>query len=209
MRVQHPLRVARRAARVTKYRRLALIELRVVEASGTCVLEQILVAQRVGKLPDLCPVRAPASHDDVVGDSPEARSELGEDRNERLVHEDHPVLGVVDDVGQLLGEQADVQRVQHGADAGGGEVELEVALVVPGEARHPVALLHAEPDESPRQPVDPVGQLGVGRPPDRALAGERHQLGAEVAGAHPAANVIEGQLKVVLHQTLEHLRHPP
>src|SRR3712207_8525387 len=40
-------------------------------------------------------------------------------------------------VGQLLGEQPDVQRVQHPAGAGRGEVELEVALAVPAERPDP------------------------------------------------------------------------
>ena len=51
---------------------------------------------------------------------------------------------VVDDVGDLLGEQADVQRVQHRADAGHGEIQLEVALVVPGERADAVARLDAQ-----------------------------------------------------------------
>ena len=61
---------------------------------------------------------------------------------------------MVDDVGELLLEQADVERVQHRADAGHGEVQLEMALVVPGERRHAVALLDAEPRERAGEAVD-------------------------------------------------------
>ena len=50
------------------------------------------------------------------------------------VEEDHPVLGVADDVAQVVLEQADVQRVQHRAHARHREVQLEVAQRVPPEA---------------------------------------------------------------------------
>ena len=65
------------------------------------------------------------------------RLERGQQRREqaeqRAVDEDHLVVGVVDDVGELLGEQPDVERVQHAPRARGGEVQLEVAGGVPGE----------------------------------------------------------------------------
>ena len=57
--------------------------------------------------------------------------------SQRPVDEDHLVLGVVDDVGELLGEQPDVERVQHPAAARRGEVELEVAGGVPAEGGDP------------------------------------------------------------------------
>ena len=91
----------------------------------------------------------------------EARRELLQQRHQRVVDEDDLVLGVVDDVGQLLLEQADVERVQHRAGAGHREVQLEVALVVPGERADAVARLHAEPAERAREAVDAIGQLGV------------------------------------------------
>jgi hypothetical protein len=55
---------------------------------------------------------------------------------QRTVDEDHLVVGVVDDVGELLGEQADVEGVQDSPRARRGEVELEVAGGVPGERGH-------------------------------------------------------------------------
>ena len=69
------------------------------------------------------------------------------------------VLGVVDDVGQLLGREPDVERVQHGPHAGDGEIGLEVALVVPAEGADAVARLDAEPGQGGGQ------LLGPGRPP--------------------------------------------
>ncbi len=51
-------------------------------------------------------------HDDVTNRV--ERLEQGpQQARQRLVDEDDLVLGVVRDVGELVGEQADVQRVEH------------------------------------------------------------------------------------------------
>ena len=54
-------------------------------------------------------------------------------REQRAVDEDDLVLGVVRDVDQLLGEQPDVEGVQHAPAARHREVELEVGRAVPAE----------------------------------------------------------------------------
>ena len=54
-------------------------------------------------------------------------------REERAVDEDDLVLRVVRDVDQLLGEQPDVEGVQHAPAARHREVELEVGRAVPAE----------------------------------------------------------------------------
>ena len=63
-----------------------------------------------------------------------------EHRHERVVDDHDLVLGVVDDVRELLGEQPDVQRVQHRAEARDREVRLEVLLRVPAERADAVAV---------------------------------------------------------------------
>jgi hypothetical protein len=75
-------------------------------------------------------------------------AELVEHRREqpgqRTVDEQDAILGMVDDPGQLLGDEPQVQRVQDRSHARDGEVGLEMLLVVPAERRHPVALGDAE-----------------------------------------------------------------
>jgi hypothetical protein len=88
--------------------------------------------------------------------------ELGQRLDERAVDEDDAVAGVVDDVDDLLGEQADVQRVQDGAVGGDREVQLEVALRVPAEGRHPVPGLDPEAFEHAAEAVDAIGHLRIG-----------------------------------------------
>ena len=77
-------------------------------------------------------VRAVVDHDHVP-DRVQLRPQRQEHRQRRAVDEHDVVLGVVRDVDLLLGEQPDVERVQHAAGARGGEVELQVRRGVPHE----------------------------------------------------------------------------
>ena len=69
---------------------------------------------------------------------------------------------MVDDVGQLVGREPDVERVEHRPHAGDGEIGLEVSLVVPAEGPHPVTLLDAEAGQGRSQLLGPGGHLGEG-----------------------------------------------
>ncbi len=113
---------------------------------------------------------------------------------------------MVDDIDELFGEQAHVEGVQDRPHAGDGHVELEVALVVPGERADAVAGLDPEPPEDAREAVDARGDLGEARALG-PVGGERQDLGSGMAVAHAPAHVVEVQGKVVLHQSCEHLRH--
>ena len=70
---------------------------------------------------------------------------------------------VVDDVGELLGEQADVERVQHRAHRRHREVGLEVLLAVPAERADAIAVLDAERGERVGEPGRVRADLGEGR----------------------------------------------
>src|SRR5206468_8122780 len=64
---------------------------------------------------------------DLVGlHVPELGSHFLEKRDEDVVDEDHAILRVIRDEGDLVGEEPDVQRVQHPPRGGNREVELEV-----------------------------------------------------------------------------------
>ena len=75
----------------------------------------------------------------IVLDGGQLMADLGQQRAIEAIDDDHLVLGVVDHVGQLLGEQPDVEGVQHRAHAGHGQVGLEVMLVVPSKRSDPIA----------------------------------------------------------------------
>ena len=78
------------------------------------------------------------------------------------VKEEDLVLGVVQDVGDLLGGEAGVGGVEHRPHAGDGEVGLEVAEVVEAQGGHPVPHAHPEGPKPPHEPPGPLVDLGVG-----------------------------------------------
>ena len=79
----------------------------------------------------------------VVGHCLEAGRDRFEHRHQRSVDQHHPVLCVIDDVGQLIGEQAQVHGVQDRAHRRRGQVRLEMLLAVPAKRRDPVPRLNA------------------------------------------------------------------
>ena len=141
-------------------------------------------------------------HHDEVTHPGQRRGQRLEQRHERLVDEDHLILGVVDDVGELIGEQPDVERVQHRPHTGNRHVELEVALVVPRERPDPIPVLDPQSPEHAGKSIDALGHLAEARA-HRSLLGERRHLRGRVAVAHPPPRVLERERKVVLHQPCE------
>jgi hypothetical protein len=98
--------------------------------------------------------------------------ELLEQRQQAVIDDDEAIFRVLGDVGDVLGEQAQVQRVHHAAGRGNPEIGLEVDRVVPHERGDAVAGLEARLDQRLRQlaraPVDlAVGGAvqGLVRPP--------------------------------------------
>src|SRR2546425_621811 len=77
--------------------------------------------------------RVAVAHDDEVLDRVELRRDLRQHLDQRVVHEQHAVVRVIDDVGDLLREEPDVHGVEHGAHRRNRQVRLEVLLVVPHE----------------------------------------------------------------------------
>jgi len=74
----------------------------------------------------------------------EVLDHAGQQRDQRRVDDDDPVLGVVHDVDQLLGKQPQVQCVQHRAHARHGQVRHQVLGVVPHERADPFVAGHAQ-----------------------------------------------------------------
>ena len=92
---------------------------------------------------------------DFVGDALVQGEQAGFD-------EDDLVFGVVYDVGELFGEEADVERVADGPRAGDGEVEFHVLIIVPGEGSYAVAGLDAQVDEGFGEAFDALVHVPIG-----------------------------------------------
>ncbi len=180
--VERALGMAGRARGVAEARRRGLIEHRPLVLGGLG-RDQPLVA------PDLeaGPREAIRRQVGIVGqdedalERPQLRRQALDQRQEHRVGEQIAVLGVIDDVGDLVREQAGVDRVADRPDARDAVVELEVPVVVPGERRDPVAEADPEPRlQRIRQLPDPAAQPGVGGPERRLVGGAGDHLGLAV-----------------------------
>ena len=86
---------------------------------------------------------------------------------QRLVDDEDPRAGVLEDVGDLLGHEPGVDRDEHGAGARHAEVRLEQLVDVRGEERDPVAVRDPALLERDREPPHPLAHL---RPREPTLA---------------------------------------
>ena len=77
------------------------------------------------------------------------------------VGDQHAGAGAADDPDQLGRGEADVQRHQHQAGRRRAEVQLDVAVAVGGEHRHPIAALEPEAGERAGDLLAALGQRGV------------------------------------------------
>ncbi len=176
MAVDDALRIARGTRGVAHRGRVALVERRPLDRVRRAG-EEILVAddrreRRRGQ-------RA-VPHDDVVADARELLRMRLECRHERVVDEQHAVLRVVHDVADLLREEPDVDRVEHGARRRHAEVELQVAVRVPRERADAIARPDAERPERVGEPGRPPCDVAVGVAEDAAGGARRHRaLGIE------------------------------
>jgi hypothetical protein len=195
--VEDPLGVPGGPARVGEPGGRTVLELGVLVAASRA-LQELLVADRVGQRSG-----APRPDDHEALDGLELGSDLLERGDEGVVDEHDLVLGVVGDVGDLLGEEPDVDRVEHGPHARHRHVELQVLLAVPAEGRDPVARSDPETLERLRQAVDALPHLAVARPA-LAVVGEGDDLGVAEHPPHALERVQQGERAVVLDQSFEH-----
>ena len=175
--VENPLGVARRTGGVAEQRRLGLGTLREAKL-GIAAVDQILVAQQ------RCEGRRrqrSVTHDDVRFDVRQLRRDRLEHRHQAVIDEDHPIVGVRCDPGELVGVQAEVEGVQDAARPGNRVVELDVAAGVPGERRHPVERVEAHPVERRCQTSRAAADLPPGRSANRIGRARHHLAVAEVA----------------------------
>ena len=92
------------------------------------------------------------------------------------------ILGMIDDVGDLVGEQARVDGVTDRAHAGDAVVQLEVAMVVPRERGDALAGPDAESVlQGAGQLLRALAERGIGGPVHRRIRRARHHLDRAVA----------------------------
>ena len=126
-----------------------------------------------------------------------------DDRQQVKVDEEDLVLGVVGDIGDMLGREARVEGVQHGADAGDAEVELEMAIGVPGDGADAVAELDAQPLQRLGQLLGALLGIAVAVAVHRAFDRARDDLDVGMVSGGEVDD-LRDQQRAVLHQA-EHV----
>ena len=101
-------------------------------------------------------------HDDVVLDGLQLILDCVNDEGHLLVDEHHLILGVVDDVDEMVQREAEIRGVQGGPHAGDAEVEFEVTVVVQGHAGHMIAALYPQELQGMGELAGPLEIIGVG-----------------------------------------------
>ena len=174
---EHALRVAGSARGVAQRRRSVLVELRPLEIIGLGC-DEILVA---GKSRDrrLRPVAA-VGHRHPVLHAFARCGELLDQRREGEIEEHDAVLGVVDDVGELLVEQTRIDRVGDRAHARDRVVQLEVAVAIPGERSDPGSGRDAQPRHCAGETARARVRVAIRIAMDRNFDGPRHDFGVAV-----------------------------
>uniref|UniRef100_A0A0N4ZXM1 LigA n=1 Tax=Parastrongyloides trichosuri TaxID=131310 RepID=A0A0N4ZXM1_PARTI len=197
VRIEHALRIAGRARGVAEAAGGLL-----VEAAPGHVAEDLLQHRLIGlgvRQLGLRHVGGVGHHNDPL-DCRTVRQDGFEQRHEGQIGEDDPVFGVVDDVGQLLGEQARVQGVAHRADPHDAVPGLDVVGGVPGQGGDPVARLDPPGQQGVRHPARPLMNGGVGGADDRPLDRTAHDLAAAVPVLGVVEDLVDRQ-RPVLHHT--------
>src|SRR5918997_3198236 len=119
---------------------------------------------------------------------------------EGLVYEQHPVLGVVDDIGEVVLTQTWVQGVQDQPRGRYAEVGFEVLVGVPGEGNDPVALLQPELPQSYGELLGAPDEVSVGVTVEALVGAAGNDLFHAVEILGPLEDRWQGQL-VVLDQS--------
>jgi hypothetical protein len=133
----------------------------------------------------------------------EALGQRLEHRDERVVDDQHRVLGVVDHVSDLIGEEPDVHGVEDRAHARHGQICLQVLRRIPGEGRNSVTGSNAESLQAAAETVGPVREIAIRDRAAPAVA-NAHHLACGVDAAHALEDQLQRQRMVVLHQAFEH-----
>ena len=193
--VDHALGVAGRAARVAHRGRVVLGSLDPVERLRL-IADEVLPGMHF-ELEAVEHRRVGRTVDHHVLDRGSLAEHLRQQRQDRAVGQHDEVLGVVDDVGQLVGKEPHVEGVQHGTHRRHGEIGLEVLLVVPHERGDPLVTGHAQGTEGVSQLGSAPAHVGVRRPA-YAIAGRRDHFAGAV-DRRPVANDRRDRQRDVLH----------
>ena len=101
------------------------------------------------------------------------------------IDDDHPVPGMLDDMREIAGVQANVQRVEHGPHRGHRKVRFQVLTTVPGQRRDTIAGTDAEIPERACELLRSSQHVGIPVAMDRGAVAIDNRPLAEKHGRPP------------------------
>ena len=193
LRVSHPLGLSGSARAVAEHHRRTLIEKRPLAVLGL-VADQVLVGDRTGQ-----GITCLVAQNHPGLDSLELVGERSNEGNQVGIDEDHLVLGVVDDVNDLVGKKPQIDRVTHAPGVGGRPVQLMMSLVVPGKRADGIPNLQTQGVHCRgKLPHSNVGG-SIGRSRDRPVRLDRNDLLIRVDPHRMVVKSGHQEREVVLH----------
>ncbi len=203
MAVEHALRVAGGARGVAENRPGVLVELRPV-GERRRVGDQRFIAQRADRA-RLGALRI-GQHDEGM-DALQLRAQAFDQGQEVAIEQQHAAAGVVERIDDLLVGQPRIGGVQHGADAGHGEEQLEVTVGVPGQGGNHVARPHAKTVQHRGGLAGASGQARVVIAPQGFVDQPRDDFPVAVGHGGVGEDGAEHQ-RGLLHRSSKHRRRP-
>jgi hypothetical protein len=158
VRVDDALAAAGGARRVAHGDGVVLVVSGVDERVGVRIREEAFVVEMPCRRIDRC---ARERHDDDFLEGVRC-GELAVQRQQDVVDDQEAVVGIGGDPAELVGRQAQVERVHHAPGGGDAEVALEVGVMVPAQRRDAIARAQAETLQRRRQPAGAAVVLAVG-----------------------------------------------
>ena len=197
VRIEHALREARRPRRVTKPGRRALVQ-RVPREIVVGLGDPVLVGDCIGQ-GGLWHVRR-IGQDNIGLDRRQSLGERLEQRHEGEVDHHHAIFRMIDDPGDLIGEQARVDRMTYRPDASDPVPGLDVAPGVPGQCRDPVAGADTGGGQAFGHPQGAGTEGCIIGAVDRTLDGASDHLARAMLGGGVVDDPMQQQ-RPILHQT--------
>ena len=204
MRIEDALGVPRRARRVAKPGRGALVEFGPAEVA-VGLGEPCFIGDRVAQ-PGCGHMRGIGQHD-VAFDRRQLVGERLEQRHEGQVGEYDAILGVIDDPGDLFREKPGIDRVVDRAEADDRIPGLQMPVAIPGERGDAVAEADAVAREALRACERAIAQLLVVAAMHRPFDGPRDDLASWMLDRREIDHLVQQQ-RPILHQP-EHRLPPP
>ena len=204
MRIQHALGIARGARGVAHRGGGIFVEGLPLEIA-VGLRDPVLIGDRVLQR-GLRHVRLVGEHD-VAFDARQLVGDFFQDRHKGDIGHHHAVFRMVDDPGDLVGEQPRIDGMADGADAHDAVPGFKMAPGVPGDGGDAVAELDAVAVEALRDLQRAIADFGVIGAMDGAFDRSRHDLLGAVDRRGVLDNPVTKQ-RPVLHQST-HTDVPP